>query len=764
MEAPQARARRGAPPALAVALGAGLLLAGCRYSVDLEPLAPAAESSTIVSAGGQVLTTLDAGEYRVPVTLDEVSEHLVDAVLAVEDRRYFEHSGVDARAIARALKRNASEGAIAEGGSTITQQYVRTVLLGRERTVSRKLREAVLAVQLENRLSKQEILERYLNAVYLGDGAYGVQAAATRYFGTSVGDLTLAQSALLAGLIQAPERYNPRRHPLEAVARREVVLEQMAKYDVVTEREAESAGDEPLELVDADAGDRYIAPHFLDQVTRFVLAREELGETEDERRRTLYQGGLRIETTLDLRAQLLAEDAVGKVLVDPAGDPAAALVAIEPTTGEVKAYVGGRDYFGDDPSAQFDLASQARRQAGSAFKPFVLAAALEDGIGLDRTYDAPGTITLPLPGQPAWTVGNYDGESRGRMDLVDATVHSSNTVYAQLILDVGPEDVVELASRMGIRSRLGPYPSAALGTNGVSALDMASGFSSFAADGLHAEPVFVTRITDAKGTVLYQHSPARERVLPEETTRQVNAVLEQVVTRGTGINARIGRPVAGKTGTGEEWRDAWFVGSTPELTTAVWVGFPDAEVSMLPPLTRAKVTGGLWPAQIWGLFTGAVLADVPASDFPAPTTDRGREVKPIPLPDVVGMPGIEAVDLLTDAGWDVTTVSEANGTYPPGTVIRQFPFARAPITRDTEVTLTLAVKPQVAVVPPVLGLLTDEAVAAIEAAGLVPQVLVEPEPPPGPADRIGRVWKQSPVSGQRAEEGTTVTVWVNPTA
>ncbi|HEX5616086.1 MAG TPA: PBP1A family penicillin-binding protein [Acidimicrobiia bacterium] len=752
------RVRRGAAVA---ALGA-LALTGCRYSVALDPLAPSAEASTVVDANGGVITSLDAGEYRVSVALDAMAPAFVEAVVAIEDRRYFDHEGVDTRAIARALRENVRAGEIAEGGSTITQQYVRTVLLGREQTVSRKLQEAMLALELERRLSKEEILERYLNAVYFGDGAYGVEAASQRYFGRAASELDLAQSALLAGLIRRPEGYNPLVHPERALERRNLVLTKMAEYGKIEPAEADAAKATELGLTPKELHGRYLAPHFVEQVKRFVLDNEAFGETPAERRRLLYQGGLRIETTLDPAAQLLAEDAVAKVLVDPAHDPSASVVSIDPRTGHVKAYVGGRDFFGDAPTAKFDLAGQAARQAGSAFKPFVLAAALEDGMPLSTEYDAPGELTIPLPGQPAWVVHNYDGSSQGRLDLVDATVFSSNTVYAQLIMDVGATDVVELAAAMGVRSELQAFPSAALGTNGINALDLASGYATLAADGLHAEPVFVTRVTDARGTVLYEETPQRDRVLDAEIARQVNAVMEQVITRGTGVNARIGRPVAGKTGTGEEWRDAWFVGSTPELTTAVWVGFPDAERSMLPPLTRAKVTGGLWPAQIWALYSGAVLAETPASEFPAPTSEEGGNVKVSALPDVVGMPGERAVELLTDAGYTVVTQNQPNDQYPPGTVLAQFPLARAAVTRDTEVTLTLATKPVRAAVPTVLGLLADEAVAEVEAAGFATDVVIEAEPPPGDTQRAGRAWKQSPAGGTFADETATVTIWVNP--
>ncbi|MCU1430134.1 MAG: penicillin-binding protein family [Actinomycetia bacterium] len=746
---------------LALALALTCAAAGCRYSVDLEPLKAAAQSSTITAADGTVLASLDTGEHRTDVKYADIAPVLRAAVISIEDHRYFEHPGVDVHAVVRALQHDATSGGIAEGGSTITQQYVRAVLLGRERTVHRKLREAVLAVQLERKYTKREILERYLNTIYFGNGAYGVQAAANRFFGTSASRLTLPQAALLAAVIRAPENYNPYTHKRAARLRRNLVLDKMAQYGHLTKQAAARAKSAPLGVSDRSWKHPSLAPYFVDQVKQFVLDHREFGATVAERRRALYAGGLKIQTALDPRLQALAEDAVAKVLVDPAHDPSAALVSIDPRTGHVKAYVGGRDYFGRDPWAKFDLASQSRRQAGSAFKPFVLATALEQGVPADTKYQAPAEITLPLRGQAPWVVHNYDGQGGGTMSLVDATVRSVNTVYAQLIMDVGPTPVVQLASRLGIRSKLMPYPSSALGTNGVSPLDMASAYTSFAADGLHTNPVFVTRVTGADGTVLYNEAPQRERVLPPDIAREVNGILEQVVSRGTGVNARIGRPVAGKTGTGEQWRDAWFVGSTPELTTSVWVGFATSERSMVPPATRDRVTGGTWPAQIWGLFAGAALAETPVSTFPAPSGAAALTVKTQPLPDVSRMPGDRASQLLNDAGYAVRVVEQPNRTYPPGTVLGQEPIANTPITKGTEVTLTLARVPRRTRVPMVLGLLADEASYAVAANGLQVHLVVQAEPPPGSPARAGRVWKQSPLAGEPADEGNEVTVWVN---
>jgi penicillin-binding protein 1A len=614
---------------------------------------------------------------------------------------------------------------------------------------------------VEKRFSKEEVLERYLNVVYFGNGAYGVEAAADRYFGTRAADVDLAEAALLAALIQAPEHYDPYEKPAAARARRDLVLSKMAEYGFTSENAAEAAKREPVEVRELAENQQYGAAHFVEQVKRLVLDDPAFGETRDERRRLLFQGGLTIETALDTRMQALAEEAVSKVLVDPAHDPEAALVAVDPRNGHVLAYVGGRDFFGDTPYAKFDLASQGKRQAGSSFKPFVLASALAHGISLDTEYPAPSSLRLPVRGdaQP-WTVTNFDGDGYGTTDLVDATVFSVNTVYAQLVMDAGPDNVVELADRMGVDSPLLPVPSAALGTNGVSVLDMASAYSTFAADGQHTPPVFVTKVTGPDGTVHYQAPVQHEEVLDAEIAREVNGVLQQVVGRGTGVNARIGRPLAGKTGTGEEHRDAWFVGYTPELTAAVWVGYPEAEIPMTPPRTRAEVTGGLWPAQIFGLFAGAALAETPVSEF-APPSVEDADVTPRPLPDVKGMPAARAVELLEDAGYDVVTYEQASRDYPPGIAVGQDPPARTLASRGDEVTVWIADgPPETTTVPDLLTLPLDDAEALVDDAKLTIDVVEEAEPAPGFVD-LGEVWKQAPVAGTRADAGAVVRIWVD---
>jgi penicillin-binding protein 1A len=509
-------------------------------------------------------------------------------------------------------------------------------------------------------------------------------------------------------------------------------------------------------------------------VRKFILSHRAFGATTDQRRRLLLEGGLRIRTSLDPRLQALAEQAAGRVISQPATDPATALVALDPVTGHVKAYVGGSDYFGPAPWAKLDLAGggcrgdgQGCRQAGSTFKPFALAAALEAGLPLTRTYDAPGSLTIPIEGQEPWLVDNYDGSGQGRMNLAEATVQSVNTVYAQLVMDIGAQAVVDMAADMGVASPLHAVPSAALGTNGVTVLDMASAYETLAGDGMHTQPVFVTRVAERDGTVLYDAPVQRTRVLPADTARIITGVLQDVVNRGTGVNARIGRPVAGKTGTGEEWQDAWFVGYTPELVAAVWVGFPDAERTMRPPVTRITVTGGSWPAQIWQLFAGAALAETPVTAFPAVETATPTTAPATPggprLQSLLGLSVAQATRTLRDAGYRARLRAAPSRDYPPGVIMDQDPPAGSDTEPGATVTITVANgPPQSRTVPGVLGAYADEAAASLRAAGFTVAVTVRPEPPPGDPARAGRVWKQSPFSGAIVDEGSTVTITVNP--
>ena len=529
------------------------------------------------------------------------------------------------RGILRAARENVEAGEIAQGGSTITQQYVKLTLLDPTQTVNRKAREAVLAWRLEQTYSKEEILERYLNAIYLGRGAYGVGTAAQEYFGKPVGQLSAAEGALIAGMIRAPSATDPYAEPAPVLARRNVVLQRMAELGYLAPDALAAAIAEPLQLAPPRPDtERYPAGHFVEAVKQWILGDPRFGAADEDRRNLLFRGGLRITTTLDPTLQAAAEQAVSGTLPGDGAHPDGALVTIEPSTGKVKAMVGGRDYFGPSPYAKVNLAMGDGRQAGSTFKPFVLAAALADGIPLTRTYGAPAELEIPLgDGVAPWKVQNYGGARAGNVSLTEATVWSYNTAYARLMMDLGPAKAVDMAGRLGVRTTLQAVPAAVLGTENVTVLDMADAYATFANRGVHVTPSLVTSITRADGSVLYQAAPETAPALDPAVADQVTWVLRQVIGRGTGTAAGLGRAAAGKTGTAEGYRDAWFVGYTPDLATAVWVGYAEGQTPMVPPTTPIAVTGGSWPAQIWQPVHGAGR-----SATPRPGLHRARRRDP----------------------------------------------------------------------------------------------------------------------------------------
>ncbi|HEX2241592.1 MAG TPA: transglycosylase domain-containing protein, partial [Actinomycetota bacterium] len=731
---------------------------------DLNRIKDLAQSSKIYDKDRNLITTFHGEQNRTIIPLERIPKRVQEAVIAIEDERFYEHGGVDWRAIGRAFVTNVSSGEIREGGSTITQQYVKNTIIaprgGAERTIERKLIEAGLARQLEKELSKKQILERYLNTVYFGQGAYGIQAAAKTFFGVPAQELKLNQAALLAATIRAPEFYDPFDHPEAARERRDLVLDKMFELGMIDAAEHIRATSSRLRLQTVEEKDRYAAPYFIDYVQRLISYDprfDVLGKTLAERTDKLFKGGLRIYTTIDLRMQREAENAVNSHLTEDS-DPHASLVSLEPDTGSIRAMVGGRDFFAPrkkDRFAKLNLATLAEpnlgcertkkadckeplkpapapgtgRQAGSAFKPFALAAAIEKGVPLSKTYKASPCMDFPGANAGAnWHVCNYESSDFGaKLPLLEATVKSVNVVYAQLILEIGEEAVVDLAREMGIRTPLEEVPSAALGTNVVNPLDMASAYGVFAMNGALHPPRAIDRIVDSKGKVLYDADKdpamAKQEVLDPPVAYLTTSALQQVVERGTATRANIGRPVAGKTGTSQEYRDAWFVGYTPDLVTAVWVGYPDGEIEMKSScysdgcrptrvLSGSGVTGGSWPAVIWQTFMTAALAGTPVSYFDIPeigivtvtvdtrtfcladefTPDEYRASASFPegsepkescrvkgdlveIPDVFGFPVRDAIRILEGEGFKVAQKEEPTTTYPPGRVIGQDPGA-----------------------------------------------------------------------------------------
>ena len=598
-----------------------LVVSGCSLApVDLTSEIPLALRSTILAADGSTLARLFR-ENRELASIDRIDPDVIDAVIATEDERFFDHPGYDLRAIARAAIVNATEGRVMQGGSTITQQYVKNVYFRNpSKTLVRKARELRLAIEVERAYSKEEILERYLNTVYLGSGAYGIEAAAETYFGTDSFSLSVPQAALLAALIKAPANYDPRDHPRRALMRRNYVLDQMSELGKITAVEAMEFKNAPLGVIPDPPRFATRQPYFVEAVRQEILRDPRLGRSRDARDKQLWRGGLEIESTLVPRLQQAARRAVDSVLNQP-GDPEGALVAIRPSTGQVVAMIGGRDWSASQVNLALGKAGGGSgRQPGSSFKPIVAAAAMESGISLDTRFEAsPGVFTWP--NADPWTVRNSEGTSGGFLPLDEAMVRSVNGVYARLGLQIGPATVATQAELMGIKSRInGGHPSIALGSAQVSVLDMAAAYATLANQGTAIEPTTIRRITLPSGEVLRPNQKRIESAVSPGNAYLLTKVLEQVLIRGTGTAARLDRPAAGKTGTTNLYVDAWFVGYTPDLVAAVWVGYPQGSIPMTA-VRGVSVAGGTFPAQIWRAFMSAALQGVPPRPFTLPRSD-----------------------------------------------------------------------------------------------------------------------------------------------
>ena len=604
--------------ALAILVPAAMVAAGFtataafRSSCSLSSLRPVTigQNSFVYAADGTLLGSIPADRNREPVSLTEVSPWMRRATVAIEDRRFYRHGGVDYAGITRALWRDLTAGKIVQGGSTLTQQLVRNLYISRERTLQRKLKEACLAIKLSRHWPKERILQEWLNQVYFGNHAYGVEAAAQTYFSKPASELTLAEAAVLAGLPQAPSVYDPLHAPRAVLARRDEVLRAMLDNgDIGFARYRAAAEDRDLHLHPGRLYTRIREPYF------FGYVHDELIEAYGVN--TVRSGGLRVYTTIDPRFQRLARQAIKQTLYAN-DDPASALVAINPANGAIRAMAAvtpGRT------GNQFNLAAQARRQAGSTFKTFALTTAVAEGMDPDSTYYTSGPFTYqPSPEAEAWNVSTYDHTYVGTISVRYATLRSDNTVFAQLTLDAGPEQVAEMAHRLGVRSPLQPVPSIGLGSNAVSPLDMASAYATLAAGGIYSKPTAIRRVVLADGNEDVDAGwgkPDRRRVIPDGVAAEVTGILGENMRYGTGVGAYFGRPSAGKTGTTDDHTDAWFCGYTPDLATAVWIGYPAGEIPMLS-VHGIAVSGPSFPADAWHLFMQSALRYSPAKDFLEP--------------------------------------------------------------------------------------------------------------------------------------------------
>lgn len=582
-------------------VGCGFLTATLNTKQDLEDVRPAA-SSQIYDINGNELANVHAEQNRVPVKIDKIPEHLKDAFIAVEDVRFYEHAGVDPKGIMRAVMANITNKGVSEGGSTITQQLAKNAYLTQDRTMKRKIQEVFLALQLERKYTKDEILELYLNQIYFGQGAYGVQAAAKTYFGKNVEDLDLNECAMLAGIPKSPNYFSPLNNLQAAQERKGVVLEQMAKYGYISSSTAAKTKAENLNLVKSQPqSDNHFASYFIDYVTQQMI--EKYGAD------AVYQEGLKIYTTLDKDMQQAAEAAMQNLpnySTDGSGNkqPQGALVAIEPSTGYIKAMVGGR---GTD---QFNRATMAERQPGSAFKPFVFAAALENGLTPSSTVeDKPINIG-------GWQPQNYSRNFSGTVTMRYVAEHSLNVPTVRIAQEVGMDKIIYLAEKMGISTFVKEGAANDMNyavtiggmTKGVTPLEMTSAYGTFANDGVHVAPVAIVKVVNQKGEVLEEAHPKSEQAIKKTSANELTSMLMGVIARGTGTGANIGRPAAGKTGTTDNYQDAWFVGYVPDLVAGVWVGCDDNS-------RMGNMTGGTTPAAIWKAFMSKAVQSMPNKNF-----------------------------------------------------------------------------------------------------------------------------------------------------
>lgn len=552
----------------------------------------------ILAADGSELATM-GDLYGRPVSLRELPPYLPQAVIATEDRRFYDHFGLDPIGLARALVANLKAGRVVQGGSTITQQVAKNLFLKPERTLKRKVQELLLAMWLERKFSKDQILTVYLNRVYLGARAYGVEAAAERYFGRPARALSLYESAMIAGLLKAPSRYNPWRDPALAAARAEQVLVNMVAAGFLTEAQAAHAKARRSILVATKtrAQARYLADWVSEQLSGFVGASDR---------------DLKVITTVDPRLQRLAEAKLERLIQEKGAQAQvgeAALVALSPD-GAVRAMVGGVDY----GKSQFNRATQALRQPGSAFKPFVYLAALEAGLlPSARFVDGPLAIN-------GWSPRNYDGKYRGDVTVAEALAHSINTVAVQVAERTGRERIIRTAHRLGLEGAMTPTPSLALGTEEVTLLDLTAAFAPFANGGFGVWPYAIDRILDAGGRELYRRQGSgKGRVVAAHHVGLMNAMLQDAIASGTGKAARLNRPAAGKTGTSQNFRDAWFIGYSADLVAGVWMGNDDGE-------PMKQVTGGGLPAILWRDFMAEAHAGRPVKPLPGASFDRAPGV------------------------------------------------------------------------------------------------------------------------------------------
>ncbi|MCD4671001.1 MAG: PBP1A family penicillin-binding protein [Actinomycetia bacterium] len=696
----------------------------------IEDYAPAetALTSKIYAADGTLIATFHGEQNRELVILEQIPRNLINAVLAIEDERFYQHQGFDMEGIIRSLVINIVSGDVEQGATTITQGYVKNAYMPEEKyeiTYERKIKEIVLSYQLEQIYSKDEILEMYLNTVYLGEGAYGVQAAAKIYFNKDVEYLSISECAMIAGMLQT-YLHSPYIDERAAIDRRNLVLSNMRRLGYIDQEEYGRTVKLPIITQrPREETEEGFALYFVEHVKQELIA--EYGVAR------VFKGGFEIHTTLDPKMQVYAENAVKEILPDPE-DPSAALVAIDPANGYIKALVGGSDF----SDMKFNLATQAKRQPGSTFKIFALLSALEQGITPMMTFNPNGTVIFDIFGSEPWEVGNYNNADYEltEMPILEATVKSINVVYSQLIMRIGAYGIAKTAMDMGIKTKLNPYPAIGLGglTIGVSPLEVCTAFATLANYGTKNEPVAILKVIDKDGLIMEETLPESSRVISSINAFRAIEIMQQVMLRGTGTRAKLDdRPCAGKTGTTDEAENAWFTGFTTNLVACVWMGHPEANVKM-DYIHEMRVQGGAHPAMIWNLFMKEATKDLPIENFIRPEED---------MINVQVVPNHETGQYMLPNRFTPSEQIE----------MKEYRYGQEPVVQMPVPEGTVPIMPMVALMP------INEANHILIEAGYT-NIIYENEPYGGVPQ--GHTHRQDPMWDQPVEFIRKITIWVNP--
>ena len=728
------------------------------------------ERSDIYARDAKTLLATVYLDNRELVALDDVSLPARQAVLAIEDSGFYEHGPLNYSSLARAVIENLKAGQVVQGGSTLTQQLVKNTLGldPYDRSFQRKFQELALSIRVEQTYSKDQIIELYMNEVFLGNGVYGLGTAADFYFHRRPAKLTLAQSALLAGLIRAPSYYDPLTRPGKSLLRRNDVLNRMMALGWISTEDGEAAKAEPIGIAKG-AGELRLArrPFFVDYLIDRIIADTdleftELGQNERQRRRALFEGGLRIVTTLDPKWQAAAQRAANRPWAVYAAhpdsqEPEVAIVSVDNASGAIRTMLSGRDYAKDAK----DFVTTGH-QPGSSYKPYILATAFQEGIPPTQVYDS--TSPARFPGVNAdgsvWVVDNAEGAgSHGLMDLYTATTHSVNVVFARLIMDVDPTKVDDVTEAMTDLTRtkngdrdIPGFASQATGSIEMSPLEMASGFQTIANDGKHCVPYAIQSISRGDD-LIYKHEAKCKQTIEPDIAHLITSMLRSVVTSGTAASALAGFGpwvVAGKTGTAQLNTNVWFVGYSAQVSTSVWVGYP-GDPEPLQDYFGTSVFGGTVAAPIWRAYMGQILGGLPVRGFPSPPAP-----KTAPLPSVIGMPKGEAIQTLADAGFRAY-VTMVDALAPKGEIVSQTPAGgQVPVGTLVRLGASTGIPPEI-VVPDVVGLLAGQATKKLETAGFVVKIVEQETPVP---EEVGRVLSQWPRAGRKKPAGTTITLTI----